>query len=196
MSGIVFVFSVIPLSSFHMCTVTADPLVVLTIFSLCYYTRAFTRARAFPVSMCRMQLSKRGRKLVEKDWNFLKDCSFLAHQFSSVAQSCLTFCDPMDCSTPGFPVHHQLLELGQTHVHQVGDDIQPSHPLSSPFPPPLVFSIIRILSNESALCIRCPECWSFTFSTSQRKRFSCPLLLCHYLLSHSLGGCLRHLPVP
>ena len=51
---------------------------------------------------------------------------------SSVAQSCLTLCDPMDCSTPGFPVHHQLPELAQTHVHQVGDAIQPSHPLSSP----------------------------------------------------------------
>ena len=51
---------------------------------------------------------------------------------SSVAQSCLTLCKPMDCSTPGFPVHHQLPELTQTHVHQVGDAIQPSHPLSFP----------------------------------------------------------------
>ena len=56
-------------------------------------------------------------------------------QFGSVAQSCLTLCDPMGCSTPGFPVHHQLLELAQTHVHPVGDAIQPSHPLSSPSPP-------------------------------------------------------------
>ena len=55
-------------------------------------------------------------------------------QFSSVAQSCLTLCDPMNCSTPGFPVHHQLLELGQTQVHRVGDAIQPSHPQSSPSP--------------------------------------------------------------
>ena len=55
-------------------------------------------------------------------------------QFSSVVQSCLILCDPMDCSTPGFPVHHQLLELAQTHVHRVGDAIQPSHPLSSPSP--------------------------------------------------------------
>ena len=54
--------------------------------------------------------------------------------FSLVAQSCLTFCDPMDCSTPGFPVHHQLPELAQTHVLWVGDAIQPSHPLSSPSP--------------------------------------------------------------
>ena len=59
----------------------------------------------------------------------------LRFQFSSVAQSCLTPCNPMDWSTPGFPVHHQLPELTQTHVHQVGDAIQPSHPLSSPSPP-------------------------------------------------------------
>ena len=56
-------------------------------------------------------------------------------QFSSVAQSCLTLCDPMNCSTPGFPVHHQLPEFTQTHVHRVSDAIQPSHPLSSPSPP-------------------------------------------------------------
>jgi len=56
-------------------------------------------------------------------------------QFSSVAKSYLTLCYPMDCSTPGFPVHHQLLELMQTHVHWIGDAIQPSHPLSSPSPP-------------------------------------------------------------
>ena len=57
-------------------------------------------------------------------------------QFSSVAQSCLTLCDPMNCSTPGLPVHHQLPEFTQTHVHRVGDAIQPSHPLSSPSPAP------------------------------------------------------------
>ena len=55
-------------------------------------------------------------------------------QFSSVAQSCPTLCDPINCSTPGLPVHHQLPEFTQTHVHRVGDAIQPSHPLSSPFP--------------------------------------------------------------
>ena len=54
---------------------------------------------------------------------------------SSVAQSCLTLCEPMDCSTPGFPIHHQLPQLPQTHVHRVGDIIQPSHPLLSPSPP-------------------------------------------------------------
>ena len=56
-------------------------------------------------------------------------------QFGSIAQSCLTLCDPMDCTTPGFPIHHQLLEPTQTHVHQVSDAIQPSHLLSSCSPP-------------------------------------------------------------
>ena len=60
---------------------------------------------------------------------------FSSVQFSSVAQSCPTLCDPMNCSTPGLPVHHQLPEFTQTHVHRVGDAIQPSHPLSSPSPP-------------------------------------------------------------
>ena len=58
-------------------------------------------------------------------------------QFSSVAQSCPTLCDPMNCSMSGFPVHHQLPEFTHTHVHWVGDAIQPSHPLSSPSPPAL-----------------------------------------------------------
>ena len=63
--------------------------------------------------------------------------------FSSVAQSCPTLCDPMNHSTPGLPVHHQLPELTQTHVHQVSDAIQPSHPLSSPLLPPSIFPSIR-----------------------------------------------------
>jgi len=63
----------------------------------------------------------------------MKNCS--TFQFSSVTQSCLTFCDPMNRSMPGLPVHHHLLEFTQTHVHQVSDAIQPSHPLSSLLPP-------------------------------------------------------------
>ena len=59
----------------------------------------------------------------------------IAFQFSSVTQSCLTLCNPTDCSMPGFPIHHQLPKLTQTHVHRVGDAIQPSHPLLSPSPP-------------------------------------------------------------
>ena len=59
---------------------------------------------------------------------------FSSVQFSSVTQLCPTLCNPMDCSMPGLPVHHQLLELTQIHVHQVSDAIRPSHPLSSPSP--------------------------------------------------------------
>ena len=84
-------------------------------------------------------------------------------QFSSVAQSCPTLCDPMDCSTPGFPVYHQLLEPTQTHVHQVSDAIQPSHPLLSPLLLNSIFPRIRVFSNESTLHIRWPKCWSFSF---------------------------------
>ena len=75
-------------------------------------------------------------------------------QFSSVTQSCPTLCDPMNRSTPGLSVHHQLLEFTQTHVHQVGDAIQPSHPLSSLLLLPSIFPSIRVFSNESALHIR------------------------------------------
>ena len=74
--------------------------------------------------------------------------------------------DPMACSTPGFPVHHQLLELAQTHVHRVGDAIQPAHPLSSPSPPIFNLSCIRVFSNESVLRIRWPKYWSFSFNIS------------------------------
>ena len=87
--------------------------------------------------------------------------------FSSVqSQSCLTLCDPMNHSTPGLPVHHQLPEFSQTHVHQVGDTIQPSHPLSSPSPPAFIFLSIRVFSNESVLRIRWPKCWSFSITPS------------------------------
>ena len=67
----------------------------------------------------------------------MKKCptSLSSVQFSSVTQSCPALCDPMNCSTPGLPVHHQFPEFTQTHVHRVGDAIQPSHPLSSPSPP-------------------------------------------------------------
>ena len=58
----------------------------------------------------------------------------IIYQFSSIIQSCLILCDPMDCSTPDFPVHHKLLEFTQIHVHWIGDAVQPSHPLSSPSP--------------------------------------------------------------
>ena len=81
---------------------------------------------------------------------------------SSVAQSCPTLCDPMECSTPGLP------DSTQTHVHLVDDVIQPSHPLSSPSPPalPSIFPSISVFSNELALCIRWPKYWSFSFNIS------------------------------
>ena len=86
-------------------------------------------------------------------------------QFSSVVQSCPTLCDPMGCSTPGSPVHHQLLELEQTHVHRVSDAIRTSHPLSSPSPSS-IFPSIRVFSNESALRIRWPKYRNFSFNIS------------------------------
>ena len=102
----------------------------------------------------------------------MSSVQFSSVQFSSVAQSCLTLCDPMDCSMPGFPIHHQLLELAQVHVHRIGDAIQPSYPLSSPRLPPSIFPSIRIFSNESVLCITWPEYWSFSFSISPSNEYS------------------------
>ena len=93
-------------------------------------------------------------------------------QFSSVAQLCPTLCDPMDCSRPGLPVHHQLPEFTQTHVHWVNDAIQPSHPLLSPSPPALNFPSIRVFSNASVLHIRWPKYWSFSFSISPSNEYS------------------------
>ena len=87
-------------------------------------------------------------------------------QFSSVIHLCPTLCNPMDFGTPGFHVHHQLLELAQTHVHRVGYAIQPSHPRSSPSPQPSILSSIRVFSNESTLRMRWPKYWSFSFSIS------------------------------
>ena len=72
----------------------------------------------------------------------------------------------MNRSTPGLPVYHQLPEFTQIHVHRVGDAIQPSHPLSSPLLLPLIPPSIRVFSNESALRIRCPKYWSFSFNIS------------------------------
>ena len=92
-------------------------------------------------------------------------------QFSSVPQSCPTLCIPMDSSTPAFPVHHHFSELDQTHVHWVGEAIQPPHPLLSPSPPTFNLSSIRVFSNE-ALHIRWPNYWIFTFSISPSNEYS------------------------
>ena len=86
--------------------------------------------------------------------------------FSSVAQSCPTLCDPMNCSTPGLPVHHQLPEFTQTHVHWVGDAIQPFILCRPLLLLPSIFPNIRVFSNESALRIRWLKSWSFSFNIS------------------------------
>ena len=92
----------------------------MKIFCMLYFRQC--RCWNIPVSRKDME-----RLVVTVSWDM--------YQFSSVTQSCPTLCDPMNCSTPGLPVQHQLLEFTQTHVHRVGDAIQPSHPMSSPFPP-------------------------------------------------------------
>ena len=85
------------------------------------------------------------RTFVDKVMSLLLIRCLSSAQFSSVAQSCSTLCDPMNCSTPGLPVHHQFPEFTQTHIHRVGDAIQPSHPLSSPSPPALNLSQHQVL---------------------------------------------------
>ena len=89
---------------------------------------------------------------------------------SSVTQSCLTLSDPMDCSMPGLPVHHQLRKFTQTHVYWVSDAIQQSHPLSAPSPP--AFSLSQHQGLFSALCIKWPKYWSFSFSISPSNEYS------------------------
>ena len=103
-----------------------------------------------------------------KQVNFLSNLLQFSLQFSWVAQSCPTLCDPVNCSTPGLPVHYQLPESTQTHVHQIGDAIQPSHPLSSPSLAPnpsqhqSLFQWVKS-SHEVA------KYWSFSFRISPSK---------------------------
>ena len=82
-------------------------------------------------------------------------------------KSCLTLCNPVDCSRPGLPVHHQLLEPTQTHVSRVSDAIQPSHHLLLS-----IFPSIMVFSSESVLCIRWPKYWSFSFHISPSNEYS------------------------
>ena len=98
----------------------------------------------------------------------LKTGCFLSikFKFSSVTQLCLTLCDPMNCSTPGLPVHHQLPEFTQTHVHQVGDAIQHLILCRPLLLLPSIPPSIRVFSNESALCMSWPKYWSFSLSIS------------------------------
>ena len=89
-----------------------------------------------------------------------------------VAQPCPTFCDPMDCITPGFLVLHHLPQLAQPHVHWVYEAIQPSHPLSPLSLQTSVFPSTRVFSNELALHIRCPKYWSFSFNIHPCNEYS------------------------
>ena len=95
--------------------------------------------------------------------------------FSSVSQLCPTLYDPMDCNTPGFPVHHQLPELTQTPVHSMSDAIQESHCLLSFLLPPTIFLSIRVFPNELVLHIRWSKYWSFSFSVSPSNEYSGPI---------------------
>ena len=95
-------------------------------------------------------------------------------QVSQFSRLVISDCDPMDCSTPGFSVHHQLPEFTQTHVHQLGGAMQPSYPLSSPSPPAFNLSQHqgRVFSNESALHIKWEKYWSFSFRISPTNEYS------------------------
>ena len=97
--------------------------------------------------------------------------SMASSQSVQVAQSCLTLWDPVDCCTPGFPVHHQLQELTQTHVHRVSDAIQHLILCRSRLLPS-IFPSIGVFSSESVLCIRWPKYWSFSFSISPSNEYS------------------------
>ena len=121
--------------------------------------------------------------VIQTGWRSIKITSFLLFhiwlmitiyifQFSLVAQSCSILCNPMDCSMSGLPVHHQLPEFTQTHIHRVDDAIQPSHPLSSPSPHAFKLSQNQGLSNESVLCIRWPKYWSFIFTINPSNKYS------------------------
>ena len=128
---------------------------------------------------------------------FFKIVFFRSDQIRSVAQWCLTLCDPKNRSTPGLPVHHQLPEFPETHVHWVSDAIQPSHPLSSPSPLAPNPPSIRVFSNESTLHMRWPKYWSFSFSIIPSKEI--PGLICFrmdWLDLLAVQGTLESSPTP
>ena len=104
-------------------------------------------------------------------WSGLHICH-VPLSFSSATQLSPALCDPKDCSTPGFPVHHQLPELTQTHVHWGSEVIQSSHSLLSPSPPAFNISQHQGFSSESVLHIRWPKYWSFSFSISLSNEYS------------------------
>ena len=116
-----------------------------------------------------LRISGTGRR---SNQSILKEINPESVQLSSLAWSCPTHCDPMDHSLPGFPVHHQLLELVQTHVHGVSDVIQPAHPLHPLLLLPSIFPSIRVFINKSILHIRWPKYWSFSFSIGSSNEYS------------------------
>ena len=123
-----------------------------------------SKARRGPGTESPSQLQEEPTLLTPWFWPLASRTVWPSVQFSSVNRWCLTLCNPMDCSIPGFPIHHQLPEFIQTHVHWASDTIQPSHPLSSPSNPSFNLSSIRVFSNEPVLYIRWPKYWSFSFS--------------------------------
>ena len=139
----------------------------------CCFPKAFLHPKVFSPQFisdamnqrCHLFNNSYGLNLLEV-FILKMDFSYICSSVSSVAQSCPTLCDPMNCSTPGLPVHHQLPEFTETHVHRVSDAIQWSHPLSTPSPSAPNLPSIRVFSNQSVLHIRWPKDWSFSFNIS------------------------------
>ena len=113
--------------------------------------------------------------------------------FSSVAQLCLTLCDPMNCSTPGLPVHHQLPEFTQTHVHRVSDAIQPSHLCCPLLLLPPIPRIFRVFYNESTIRMKWPKYGSFSFSIIPSKEVPGLIFRMDWLDLFALQGALKSL---
>ena len=134
-------------------------------------TAPYSRQGVMPV-VCLLQKKEAGaRKMTSWDIKYYHNYH-KTHCCCSVGQSCASLCDSMDCSTPGFPVLHYLSEFVQTHVHGVDDAIQPSHPLLLCSPPALKLSQHQGLSSESAIHIRWPKYWSFSFTISPSHEYS------------------------
>ena len=115
-------------------------------------------------------------------------------QLSSVAQSCPTHCNPMNHSMPGLPVHHQLPEFTQIHIHQVSEAIQPSHHLSSLLLLPPIPPSIKVFSNESTLHMKWPKYWSFSFSIIPSKEIPGLIFRMDWLDLLAVQGTLKRLP--